>query len=161
MSGPSYFVRKGVSAAAQACGADPFTGAVIGRVASTASSMVFHDHHTHFHTDPDEAAALAGAAVETVSDSSDLDDAVDVSDHLRSGTSEQDLSLAGIKPGTHVDVDHGSYQHGATVASDPNTNSTYWSGHNVGDKDVYVKPDYPNPHAAAGEWVDSSMLTKD
>ncbi|MEM9944905.1 MAG: hypothetical protein AAF810_02450 [Cyanobacteria bacterium P01_D01_bin.36] len=141
MSGPSYFVRKGVSAAAQACGADPLTSAVVGRIAGTASSMVCHDHHTHLHTDPDEVAAFGGMAA----------------DHLREGANVHDLDL---EVGDPVEVEHSSNAYGgthdATVSTSDSGRTFMTSGNDV---DVYVKSG-PADHSPSGEWVDSTLISK-
>lgn len=47
MAGPSWLLRQGVKAFALSNGADPETATALGYTASTLSSLVFHDHHTH------------------------------------------------------------------------------------------------------------------
>jgi hypothetical protein len=54
MIGPSWVVRQFVKRIAQSAGADPFTSAIVSRAAGGLSSLIFHDHHTHFLPDKDE-----------------------------------------------------------------------------------------------------------
>lgn len=48
MPGPSWFIRQSVKGFARSQGLDPASTNALGYAASTLSSLVFHDHHTHF-----------------------------------------------------------------------------------------------------------------
>ncbi|MDB9522228.1 hypothetical protein PN480_09720 [Dolichospermum circinale CS-1225] len=54
MPGPSWIFRQFVKGIAQSAGADPITSVIISRTAGGLSSLIFHDHHTHFFPDSDE-----------------------------------------------------------------------------------------------------------
>ena len=64
MPGPSWFFRQAVKKVFKSAGADPGTAMVGGYVASTVSSLFFHDHHSHYVPDADQV-------VDSLSDSTD------------------------------------------------------------------------------------------
>ncbi|MFG6097339.1 hypothetical protein SPB21_18890 [Leptothoe sp. ISB3NOV94-8A] len=145
MSGPSYFVRLIVKGAATACGADPITANILGRTANVGSSLIFHDHHTHFHVDPDEMADAHSFVGDHLESAGDLQ---------RSGISVHDLKGEGFNEGTNVFVSHENWQ------------SDHWGKiedfRNPGpdDVDVKIEVDSKDPRWTHNhEWVDSDQIS--
>jgi hypothetical protein len=107
MAGPSWVFRKVVKSIAKKAGADRSTAMVMGYLAGGLSSLIFHDHHTHFIPDLDE-----------IGDGAELDSDFDIdSTEVASSGSDVRFGMEG-----RFDVPNAISSSGHAVGSDASGN---------------------------------------
>ncbi|MBE7385452.1 MAG: hypothetical protein F6J95_029145 [Leptolyngbya sp. SIO1E4] len=138
MPGPSWFVRQGAKELLKSIGADPGTATVGGYVASTVSSLVFHDHHTHFVPDADQVADVA----DSLSDSTDaIDQVADIADSPSDSTDAIDHTQNPHGYASTPRPHFGSYDSSPDAGSDTPDGSYLTSSSTIEPNEKYELPD--------------------
>ncbi len=170
MAGPSWLIRQGVKSFLKDSGADPGLAKAGGYAASTISSLVFHDHHTHFVPDADEVVD----AIDSISDSADIDvtdsfdNVAETSDYAQSSAHEaiavpqQHFGSYDYSDSSSTDDSYSSYNSYLTSSSTIDPNGTYEvNGQTVYGSDLKEGANgYVYSNSSYGESSNSDAISK-